>query len=77
MQLVFWVQDAGGVGIDYLEIFAADHSHDTVAGSLCFMSYDGKLLANQFVHQGGFPRVRFPNYVNISGFMHNFIVLAA
>ena len=57
VQLVVGIDDAGGVGIDYLEVFAIDDAHDAVAGGLGLAGDDAEPFAHEGVHEGGLTHV--------------------
>ena len=57
VELVVGVDDAWGVGVDDLEVFAVDDAHDAMAGGLGLAGDDAEAFAHEGVHEGGFTYV--------------------
>ena len=74
MQLVGGIDDAGGVGVDNLEIISVDDAHNALAGGLRLGGDDTELFAHKGIHQRGFPYVGISNDIYESCFMHYFYV---
>ena len=70
MQLVVGVDNAGGVGVDDLEILAVDDAHDAVACGLGLAGDDAEPLAHQGVHEGRLAHIGVADDVYESCFMH-------
>ena len=66
MELVVWVDNARGVGIDNLEILAVDDAHDAVARCLRLAGDDAELLADKGIHQRGLSYVGVTDDINKS-----------
>ena len=70
VQFVVGVDNAGCIGVDYLEVFAIHNSHDAVACGLRFAGDDAEAFAYQCIHEGGFAHVGVADDVYESCFMH-------
>lgn len=68
VQFVGGVDDAGGVGVDHLEIIAINDTHDALASGLGLGGDDAETLADEGVHQRGFAHVRVADDVYETAF---------
>jgi hypothetical protein len=61
LELIFRVEEPGGVEDDHLHVVSGADAHDAVAGGLRLLAHDGELLTHDAVEQGGFARVGLPD----------------
>jgi hypothetical protein len=69
MQFILGFKDPGSIGVNDLKILPVEHAQDPMAGRLCFRGNDRHIFPHQFIHQGRFTYVGFPDDIYESGFM--------